>query len=90
MITELRQQFNSHFTKEKYQAYVNQIDSLHPGALDFRNAETPIFIPKEFIKKMLAACEDIIDVIVDEKFMALTERGIPKDIKIPNQKKQAQ
>ena len=86
MIKELRQQFNNSFSKEKYEAYVKQIDSLHPGALDFRNAETPIFIPKDFTKKMLDACEDIIDVITDEKFIALTERGIPKDIKIPNQK----
>lgn len=90
MVKELRQQFNRNFTKEKYETYVKEIDALHPGALDFRNAETPIFIPKEFTNKMLAACEDIIDVIVDEKFMALTERGIPKDIKIPNQKKQSQ
>ncbi len=86
MIKELRQQFNSNFTKEKYEDYINQIEALHPGSLDFRNAETPIFIPKDFTKKMLDACEDIIDVIVDEKFIALTERGIPNDIKIPNQK----
>ncbi|MGG9964507.1 hypothetical protein [Ferruginibacter sp. SUN106] len=86
MIKALRQQFNSNFTKEKYEAYVKQIENLHPGALDFRNAETPIFIPKDFTQKMLDACEDIIDVIVDEKFIALTERGIPDDIKIPNQK----
>ncbi|GAB2821513.1 hypothetical protein [Ferruginibacter profundus] len=86
MIKALRQQFNSNFTKEKYEAYIQQIENLHPGALDFRNAETPIFIPKDFTKKMLDACEDIIDVIVDEKFIALTERGIPDDVKIPNQK----
>jgi len=87
MIKELRQQFNDNFTKEKYEAYVKQIEALHPGALDFRNAETPIFIPKDFTKKMLDACEDIIDVIVDEKFIALTERGIPADAKVPNQNK---
>ena len=86
MIKELRQRFNSSFSKEKYQAYVKQIEDLHPGTLDFRNAETPVFIPKDFTKKMLDACEDIIDVITDEKFIALTERGIPEDVKIPNQK----
>jgi len=86
MIKELRQRFNSNFSKEKYQAYVKQIENLHPGALDFRNAETPVFIPKDFTKKMLDACEDIIDVITDEKFIALTERGIPEEVKIPNQK----
>lgn len=85
MIKALRQQFNSQFTKEKYEAYVKQIDALHPGALDFRNAETPIFIPKDFTQKMLDACEDIIEVIVDEKFISLTERGIPSDVKVPHQ-----
>ena len=76
MITALRRQFNSSFTKEKYEAYVKQIEDLHPGALDFRNAETPVFIPKDFTKKMLDACEDIIDVIVDEKFISLTPKRI--------------
>ncbi len=85
MIKALRQQFNNNFTREKYEAYVKQIENLHPGTLDFRNAETPIFIPKDFTKKMLDACEDIIDVIVDEKFITLTERGIPADAKVPHQ-----
>lgn len=85
MIKELRRQFNSNFSKEKYEAYVKQIDNLHPGALDFRNAETPIFIPATFTQKMLDACEDIINVITDEKFIALTNRGIPADINIPGQ-----
>ncbi|MEY2916954.1 MAG: hypothetical protein RIS73_668, partial [Bacteroidota bacterium] len=85
MVKELRQQFNNSFSKEKYEAYVKQIDALHPGTLDFRVAETPIFIPKGFTQKMLAACEDIIDVITDEKFIALTERGIPSNVKLPNQ-----
>jgi hypothetical protein len=85
MVKELRQQFNSSFSKKKYEAYVKQIDALHPGTLDFRLAETPIFIPKDFTQKMLAACEDIIDVITDEKFIALTERGIPSNVKVPNQ-----
>lgn len=90
MIKELRRQFNTNFSKAKYEAYVQQIENLHPGALDFRNAETPIFIPKDFTKKMLDACEDIIDVITDEKFIALTNRGIPADIKIPNQNNHSQ
>jgi hypothetical protein len=39
---------------------------------------------------MLEACESIIDVIVDEKFIALTDRGIPANIKVPNESKQAE
>ena len=85
MIKELRQKFNAAYSKEKYDAYMEKIEALHPGSLDFRNAETPIFIPKEFTDKMLGACEDIIDVIVDPKFIEITERGIPENVRVPNE-----
>ena len=90
MIKELRKQFNANFTKERYDAYMVQIEGLHPGSLDFRNAETPIFIPKDFTKKMLDACEDIIDVIVDPRFIGLTNRSIPENIKVPGKEGHAQ
>ena len=85
MIKELREKFNANFTKEKYEAYMAELENLHPGSLDFRNAETPIFVPKDFTAKMLSACEDIIDVIVDPKFIAMTDRGIPANVKVPNE-----
>ncbi len=85
MIKALRKKFNDNFTKEKYEAYMAELENLHPGALDFRNAETPVFVPKDFTDKMLNACEDIIDVIVDPKFISLTDRGIPSNIKVPNE-----
>ena len=85
MIKELREKFNAAFTKEKYDTYMEQVENIHPGSLEFRNAETPIFIPKDFTDKMLGACEDIIDVIVDPKFKTLTDRGIPDNIKVPNE-----
>lgn len=81
----LRKKFNDQFTEEKYNAYMAEIEALHPGALDFRNAETPVFIPKDFRDKMLDACEDIIDVIVAPNFKTLTERSIPKDLLVPNE-----
>jgi len=86
MQPELRKKFNDHFTEEKYLVYLKQIEDLHPGSLDFRNAETPIFVPANFTQKMLGACEDIIDVIVQPGFKELTERSIPKDILIPGEK----
>ena len=85
MINELRQAFNAAFTPEKYEAYMTRIEALHPGSLDFRNAETPVFVPKNFKNKMLDACESIIDVITDPKFKAMTDRGIPADVRVPNE-----
>ena len=85
MVPSLRKSFNADFTQEKYKAYMDKVEALHPGALDFRNAETPVFIPKAFTQKMLDACDSITDVILEEKFAALTERSIPQNIRIPNQ-----
>ena len=85
MIPALRQQFNKAFTKEKYDAYMAKLEALHPGSLDFRNAETPVFVPKDFTQKMLGACEDIIDVIIHPKFIELTDRGIPANVNVPGE-----
>ncbi|MBC7423216.1 MAG: hypothetical protein H7334_07140 [Ferruginibacter sp.] len=86
MQKELRDAFNKNYTEEKYKAYVEELEGLHPGTLDFRNAETPIFIPKEFTKKMLDACDDIIDIIIAPNFKELTERSVPVDVHVPNER----
>ncbi len=57
----------------------------HPGAIEFRVAETPIFIPKDFTQKILDACESIVDIIVDPKFKELTKNAIPKDLQVPGE-----
>ncbi len=85
MQKDLRKQFNEQFSEEKYQQYMKEIDTLAPGTLDFRNAETPIFIPKEFTKKMLDACEDILDVVTAKNFKELTQRSIPADLNVPGE-----
>ncbi len=85
MQKELRKSFNENFTQEKYEAYMQQVEGLHPGALDFRNAETPLFIPKDFTQKMLSACEDILDVITADNFKEITDRSIPGNLQIPGE-----
>ncbi len=84
MIPALRQWFNTAFTTEKYTNYLTQLDAKHPGALEFRVAETPIFIDKSFTTKMLAACESIVDVITQPNFYALTKNAVPPQVKVPN------
>jgi hypothetical protein len=89
MQKELRQQFNKNFSSEKYRAFIEQIDNLHPGALDFGLAETPVFVPKDFLKKILAAGEDIIDIITDPRFKTVTENAIPKEFIVANENEHA-
>jgi hypothetical protein len=85
MVPALRKAFNAAFTQQQYQAFLNDLNSLHPGAIEFRIAETPVFISKDFGKKVIDACEAIVDVIVDPAFKQLTDRAIPKKDFVPNE-----
>ena len=85
MIPSIRKKYNAAFTKEKYDAFLKELNAVHPGALEFRVAETPIFVPKDFTQKMMDACESIVDIIADKNFKQLTQKAIPKNLSIPNE-----
>lgn len=85
MVPELRQAFNKDFTKAKYEAFLADLHSKHPGAIEFRVAETAVFADKYFTEKMVDACESIIDVITDERFKSLTDNAIPAGEKVPDE-----
>lgn len=79
MIKELREQYNKTFTEAKYQAFLNELNSVYIP-LQFRMSETPVFVPKEFLRQLLSACESIVDVILRPDFKELTEDAIPKNL----------
>ncbi len=85
MVPEIRKQFNAEFTKEKYDAYVAESDTLVEGKIPFRLAETPIFIDKVFTQKIIDACESIVDVIVRPDFKELTKNAMPPEIQVANE-----
>lgn len=87
MVPGLRKSFNDSFTTEQYESFLKDLHSLHPGAIEFRIAETPVFVSKEFGKKMIDACESIIDFIVDPRFKELTERSLPPAEIVPAENK---
>jgi len=85
MIPSVRKAYNESFTKEKYEAFLKELTAAHPGEIEFHVAETPVFVPKDFTKKMLDACESIIDIIIDPKFKELTKNAIPSGLNVPNE-----
>jgi len=87
MISTIRGLYNEYYSKENYEAFLKDLNSVHPGAIEFRVAETPVFVSKEFTKKMLDACENIVDVIADPGFIELTKNAIPKNIRVPGENK---
>lgn len=85
MVPSMRNAFNAQFSKEKYDAFLKDLHSLHPGAIEFRVAETPVFVDKVFGQKLVDACESIVDVITESKFKQLTDRSIPANENVPDE-----
>ena len=85
MVPAIRQQINTNFTKEQYEAFLKELHAVHPGAIEFRVAETAVFVPKDFTQKILDACESIVDIIIDPKFKELTKNAIPKNLQVPGE-----
>lgn len=85
MVSLVRNAFNAQFTPQKYQAYLDELNGLHPGEIQFRVAETPIFVDGDFTRKIIEACESIVDVILKPDFKAMTEASIPDDIRMPGE-----
>jgi hypothetical protein len=85
MIPALRTAFNRDFSVDKYESFLKELNNVYPGAIEFRVAETAVFVPKEFTNKILGTCEGIIDVIVDQEFKTLTKNAIPKQLQVPGE-----
>jgi len=85
MVPSIRQQLNTDFTSEKYEAFLKELHAAHPGAIEFRVAETAIYVSKDFTEKVLDACESIVDIILDPKFKKLTQNAIPKNLEVPGE-----
>ncbi|AKD56277.1 hypothetical protein [Spirosoma radiotolerans] len=85
MIKDVRQAYNQAFSPESYRAFLDKIDADFPGQLDFRVAETPVFVPKVLTDKLVTACNDIVAVITRQDFKALTDKAIPAEQRVPNE-----
>jgi hypothetical protein len=85
MIPAIRKAYNENFTKEKYTRFLDDLNSVHPGAIEFRVAETPVFVPAYFSQKIFDACESIVDIITDPGFDQLTKQAIPSGLRVPGE-----
>jgi len=87
MIPAQRQKYNLQFTEEKYQNFLTELQIGYPS-IPFRVAETPVFVPKALKEKLIAVGEEIISLIKQPNFKALTQKAIPTDWNVPNENEQ--
>ncbi|MCS6929084.1 MAG: hypothetical protein NZM43_06260 [Saprospiraceae bacterium] len=85
MHAELRQRFNAAFTPEKYQAFLQTMDTEFGEPVSFRVCETPVFVPKALKIQLLQAVEDILHVLTQPNFRQQSEAAIPAHLRVPNE-----
>lgn len=85
MHADFRRQFNAAFTQEKYQDFLEVVNSAFGEAVTFRIAESPVFVPQALKEQLLRAVEDIVPVIMAPDFIRRSEAAIPAHLRVPNE-----
>jgi hypothetical protein len=87
MKPSIRKQYNKAYTEAKYQAYIEFIEKIQGGELQFRLAETPIFLDKEFAKKLMDAGNTICQQLTNPELLQQTSNAIPSHAITKNETK---
>ena len=87
MIPSQRQKYNQQFTEKKYKNFMLELENGYPE-IPFRVAETPVFVPKSLKEKLIAAGDEIINLIKQPDFKELTQKSIPTNWNVPNENEQ--
>lgn len=83
MIPSHRKQFNSHFSDETYHKVKQLINEKYGDGPGFRMSESPVFLTKDFRKKLMDASEAIVNQIKKLPQNVL-EKAIPEQSYVPN------
>ena len=86
MIPELRRDFNSRFTAEKYDAFLALLDARCGTHVKFRMCETPCFFPASLIERMNQAGAELIHQLVgNAAYLDAARKQIPAEFLTPNE-----
>lgn len=85
MISSIRNTFNQAFTDQKYQKMLAAISEINNGKMDFRLAETPIFIDKITKNKLIHAGDEICAFITSDEFTIKTKDSFSQVATPPNE-----
>jgi len=85
MIPELRKKFNSEFTQQKYEVFLNDLNTSLKYPVDFRVSETPLFLSNELKNKLLYACDELCKQVMSNDFKVKMENAVPSHLNIPGE-----
>lgn len=84
MIESLRQDFNSRYTDEGYARLLRAVDDAVRTPVDFRIAETPIFLPETLLSQMAETGKTLTrQLLGNPEYLAASTEAIPLRYRIP-------
>ncbi|MGA8672526.1 MAG: hypothetical protein WB679_21800 [Terracidiphilus sp.] len=86
MIRELRTHFNREYNDEKYAALRQLLDDRSGAKVEFRIAETPLFVPKSLLQQMADEGRALSSrLIADPHYLSAARRAIPQGYSVQNE-----
>ncbi len=85
MHTAQRQAFNAAFTPEKYEAFLQTINTAYGEPATFRIAETPVFVPKSLKRHLMLGVKEICDILTRPDFIKKSQAAIPPGLEVPGE-----
>jgi len=79
MVPELRKEFNSRFSPELYAKQIGDLESRAGCKIEFRIAETPIFLTKEVAARAGRLAEEILARSVTPELQLIGKTAIPDE-----------
>ena len=83
MIPDLRQRYNAAFTEERYAALLAELNAAVYWPVDFRVAETPLFLDAETARRLARAAREIVAQLATPAFRAHAASAIPEGLTVP-------
>jgi hypothetical protein len=86
VIPELRREFNEKFDAKGYANFFDQLSAVSGGPVQFRVAETPIFLPRTLLQQMAQEGAAITRFLVaDSAYLEAARRSIPAGFDVAGQ-----
>ena len=85
MISSLRQRYNAAFTEARYTAFMAELNKSMYWPVDFRVAESPLFLDADTTQALVAASDDIVGQLARPAFRAHAKTAIPAGLEVPKE-----
>lgn len=83
MIPDLRRRYNAAFTDARYEAFTRELGRSVYWPVDFRVAETPLFLDAEATRTLVAAADDLVRQLATPEFRAHAAGAVPAGLAVP-------